>query len=675
MTTEHRLQNSRIVFRLIRAPLPELLVLAVAALTRFWRLDYHSFWFDEIVSLDWASYPPGEIWEIGFRLVREKHPPGYYLTLHFWQNFLAFFGLEQSDVALRGLGSLLGVVTVLGVLLLATRLSGRATGLLAALFVSLSPALVWYSQELRMFQPAATAIVWATYFLAAATSIPPSHSPIPHSPFRVLHWIGLILALTYALYSYLFAAFFLPGLGLALLVLAWKRWRLLAEGIAALGVAGLLFLPLARNAWLINDTESPRMAAYDGFAANLWRQMQVFTVWRADWAEWVVTAAVVLFALLALAGFLLRGKGAGGNGEARVGLLLALWSLPPLFIAGLLQATNANIFKEDRYYLFLAPFVLWAMARALLVLVRRWPWPGWLGTSVGVGVTVGLLAASLPVLWTPGMLREDWRAAAAYVADYQTQSPGLSAGGVAHANYLYPAVEWYLGQRISPDLLPIFGLFGGPLTPDQMESVIGPPLHGIETALGAQTAWLWQSHLAGVDDLGLVEQWLGEHYPLITEQFPPGIKLSGYALHTRYGRLPALAENAVYPRQAIAPAIELTACEVVTPSVSAKDERMHPPSGWVHARLWLRATGPVSEDYALQVRVVGGDGVWGEMLSRPNSGLERFPTSGWTPDEWMRIEADVNLNPQTPPGLYSVVVGLGQGEESVCGVVEVSNTP
>lgn len=654
--------------RLPKAPLPEILVLALAGFIRFWRLDYHSFWFDEIVSLDWASNPPSEIWDIGFHLVREKHPPGYYLTLHFWQQMLAPFGLEQSDIALRALGSLLGVVTVLGVLLLAIRLSGRATGLLAALFVALSPALVWYSQELRMFQPAATAILWATYFLVTALSKTdaPSRattSPIPHSPFRILHWIGLILALTYALYSYLFAAFFLPGLGLSLLLLAWKRWRLLAEGVISLGLAGLLFLPLARNAWLINDSESPRMDAYADFGVNLWRQMQVFTVWRVDWAGWLVTGSLIFFAGLIVAGFLLRGK------EAKpVGLLLLLWTLPPLLIAGLLQATNANIFKEDRYYLFLAPFVLWAGARGIVALSH---WQGWAGWGSGA-LAAGLLAAALPVLWTPGMLREDWRAAAVYVADYQAQSPGLSAGGVAHANYLYPAVEWYLYQHTPRESLPVYGLFGGPLTPDQMETVIGPPLHGIETALGAQTVWLWQSHLAGVDDQLLVEEWLSQHYPLITEQFPAGVALKGYALHTRYPALLELGENAIYPGQEIAPGIELTACEVMTPQVAALDERMHPPSGWVHIRLWLQATGAVSQDYTLAARLVGEDGVWGEMLARPNSALERFPTSSWLVGEWMRVEVDVNLNPATPPGQYEIVVGMGQGEGVICGPVEVS---
>jgi len=146
-------------------PWPEAIVLVVAFVTRFWRLDYHSFWFDEVVSLNWAGSDAAYIWNTTFPLVQDKHPPAYYLLLHYWRTLLDFFGAGESDAALRASGALLGTLTVLGVLLLARRLSGRATGLLAGLLVALSPVLVWYSQELRMFQPATTGLVWAGYCL------------------------------------------------------------------------------------------------------------------------------------------------------------------------------------------------------------------------------------------------------------------------------------------------------------------------------------------------------------------------------------------------------------------------------------------------------------------------------------------------------------------------------
>ena len=102
---------------------------------RLWRLDYHSIWFDEAISLRWARSAPEYTWDVTLQLVEEKHPPIYYLLLHFWTTLIEPFGLMRNDVALRVLGSLLGVLTVLGILLLARRLersahctAGRSTG-------------------------------------------------------------------------------------------------------------------------------------------------------------------------------------------------------------------------------------------------------------------------------------------------------------------------------------------------------------------------------------------------------------------------------------------------------------------------------------------------------------------------------------------------------------------
>jgi hypothetical protein len=104
---------------------------------------------------------------------------------------------------------------------------------------------------------------------------------------------------------------------------------------------------------------------------------------------------------------------------------------------------------------------------------------------------------------------------------------------------------------------------------------------------------------------------------------------------------------------------------------------MHPPSGWVHVRLWWQAGGAIADDYIATVRMVGPEGVWGERLYRDNETLRRWPTSTWEHRDFMRDEVDVNLNPLTPEGTYPIVVGLmdsaGQetGQTVECGRVRV----
>ena len=305
-------------------------------------------------------------------------------------------------------------------------------------------------------------------------------------------------------------------------------------------------------------------------------------------------------------------------------LYLWAWLGVPLLVGNLLLARNDTVFAEDRYFLFLAPFALWAVARGAVALGEWWRPAGWLAGAAAVIV----LAAALPRLWTPGMLREDWRAAANYIADYQDASPGLPAAVVAHIDYTRTPLNWYLGKRYTRDRLPVFFPYGGKLSPDEVDQVVAPPLQGI-AGDGAATLWLTQSHLEGVDDAHLVEGWLGQNYPLVTEQYPTGVKLTGYALEHQFAELPELAANAVRPGAELAPGLVLAACEVLTPEVAARDERMHPPSGWVHVRLWWQAQGKVDGDYVATVRMVGPEGVWGDRLYRDNETLRRWPTSTW----------------------------------------------
>jgi len=139
--------------------------------------------------------------------------------------------------------------------------------------------------------------------------------------------------------------------------------RYILEAVAAVAGVALLFLPLARSAWTVNSASSASGAAFAAFLPNLWRQLHIFTVWYTGWPSSVRTAAILFFALLVLAGLLLPGD---RHRDTRP--LLWLWIGAPLLIGSALLATNAAIFREDRYVLFLAPFVLRSAARGVSAL-------------------------------------------------------------------------------------------------------------------------------------------------------------------------------------------------------------------------------------------------------------------------------------------------------------------
>ena len=649
--------------------LPELFVLLLAALPRLWRLEYHSIWFDEAVSLGWARTDPAHIWQYTFHLSSDKHPPAYYLALHYWQTLLGPFGAAERDAALRFFGVLIGILMVWGVLRLVTQLSGRGNGLIAGSLTALAPLLVWYSQELRMFQPAATAVVWAAFFLVAARERFPPHDTSPGrgaAVARLLCWLGLIATLLLALYSYLYAAFFLPGLGLSVLLLARRGGsfdrRFFFEASAALAVVAALFFPLARNAWAVNSASSMPGAAFADFLPNLWRQLRIFTVWLTGWPSAFRTAAILFFAVLVLAGLILP-----GNTRRTARPLLWLWIGGPLLIGSALLATNAAIFREDRYFLFLAPFVLSAAAQGVGAIAR---WRSYAGLFSGLAAVAAGRSAAGPVD-APTVPRELARRRRLYQRLSAAQ-PSLGHG------------------RARPPLLPVPGTGLVPASGRRNSRVASlwqlwrpadaraggnahrRHLQEMTTTNGADTLWLAQSHLAGVDDHRLVQAWLDSNFALITEQYPAGVELRGYAVRYRYPTLPPLPETAVYPDAQLFPGVELAACEIITPVVPARDVLYHPPSGWVHLRLWLRAFDVVSEAPELFALAQADDGqVWGRSLQRAGDVLTVYPPTMWQPGEFVRVELDVNLNPLAPPGTYNVKVEAA-GEPGVpCGKVQL----
>ncbi|MFN8444599.1 MAG: glycosyltransferase family 39 protein [Caldilineaceae bacterium] len=672
----------------------ESLILLIALLVRLWRINSQSFWFDEAVSLDWAQRPLWQTWTELMTFVQDKHPPFYYILLHGWMQLLRWFGLGQSDAALRLLGVLLGTLTVLGVLQLGLWTTKRNVALLTGLLVALSPLLIWYSQELRMFQLATAAIIWSAYFLVRAWYAEGTAE-------RLRFWVGMILTLEIALYSYLFSAFILPAAGITLLGL-WivqRRGREFVEGVLALGVTTLLFLPLARNAWQVSGEEAVAGRPFQDFLANQWNLLRVFTIWRVSWPSILSLAALLCFSLLFMLGLiaiLAKRKAAPDVDHAEgatyawdyddddpLRFLPLIWLGVPLLIANLLLVKDQTIFAEDRYLLFLVPFLLWIVAegvvwlwtlvrhKRLTTLPHHYPFAG-----VGGLLVAGILAASLPSLSAPSLARENWRAAADYILEIQQANPNLRAAVVAHVDYTRLPLQWYLRKAMTETELPLYFPFGGTLTPEQIEPAIAPPLQGIAD-LGIDTIWLTESHLEGVDDGRLVENWLAQHFALITEQFPNGIKLSGYALRTQYKQLPQLSIPASHLQRELIPGLTLAACEIVNPQTSAQDETMHPPSGWVHVRLWWQATDKITEDYIASVQMVGEEGVWGERLYRSNEALRRWPTSSWNVGDIVRDEIDVNLNPVTPANQYPIVVGVKNaadqsiGEKVECGKVQI----
>src|SRR5512141_1083507 len=143
--------------RLSRSTLLLLLILILATALRWYRIDGQSFWNDEGNS--------ARIAERSLQLITEAaagdiHPPLYYYLLHFWRDV---FG--SSEIALRSLSALLGVLLVGLTFLIGHKVFSAGVGLLAAFVAAINPFQIYYSQEARMYMLLAVIGAAATFLL------------------------------------------------------------------------------------------------------------------------------------------------------------------------------------------------------------------------------------------------------------------------------------------------------------------------------------------------------------------------------------------------------------------------------------------------------------------------------------------------------------------------------
>lgn len=156
------------------------ITLLLAFSLRLWGLDDRNIWWDEGL-VAWAARLPAAA--IVDWTAHDVHPPLYFLLQRLW-----WFAVGDGEFVMRYTSVLVGTLGVAFIYLLGRALGGPLAGLLAALFLAVSPFAVSWSQEMRMYigaSAAATAALWAAlrtwqtgrrrhwglYVLAAATGL------------------------------------------------------------------------------------------------------------------------------------------------------------------------------------------------------------------------------------------------------------------------------------------------------------------------------------------------------------------------------------------------------------------------------------------------------------------------------------------------------------------------
>lgn len=147
-----------------------------------------AIWFDEAFSAYLVQF---NYWDIARFTATDVHPPFYYWVLKAWSDL---FG--TTELGYRSLSILLGAATAVVAFFLTRKLFGRQVAWLSFIFIVLSPMLIRYSDEARMYTLASLIVFSATYVLVKATET---------NKKKYWIWYGVLVSL--GMWTHYFTAF------------------------------------------------------------------------------------------------------------------------------------------------------------------------------------------------------------------------------------------------------------------------------------------------------------------------------------------------------------------------------------------------------------------------------------------------------------------------------------
>lgn len=514
----------------LKLALPLALILLLAAALRFYCLGCQSLWSDEgnSVALAAASFA-----EIAQRTAFDIHPPLYYWLLKIW---VAIFG--SGEVALRSLSAVLGVGVVWLTWEIARRLFAPGVAHMAALIAALSPLLVYYSQETRMYMLLTflsgctvllTIVIGGWSLASGQQSVDgPKFSAFTIHPSSLLY----ILTATAGLYTHYAYPVVLIAVNLAALLyfvrhssLAIRhspfatRHSLFTGWLLLQLIPLLLYLPWLPTAWR-QLTTWPGNDFPPGLGV-IWQTIATTLLLGLSWPFDSRSSLILILALLVAVPGLFYGlkisrlrPAESARGPAL--LLVYGWFLLPLLL-------TAAIFSPAflKFLVVAAPALalLLALSAAELFLAASRRWLGVLLAGLLLAQLASTSVVSLAHYYTdPAFARDDYRAIAQFIR--AVAGPGdaviLNAEGQQDVfGYYYPA---------GPAEPPVFPL---PRQRPLDEAATLAELRGIAARAGKIYAVYWAQQQA--DPAGVIEGWLDAHTFKATDRWFGNVRLVSYA--------------------------------------------------------------------------------------------------------------------------------------------------
>jgi mannosyltransferase len=414
----------------------------------------------------------------GLLVLEGWNGPLYTLVMRLW---IALTG--YGPFALRYSSLLFGLLAIPLTFVMGRRLAGQAVGLAATALVALSPHLVWYSQEAKMYALVLFLSLLALYSFRRALDT------------SARWWAVMVAATTAALYCHVLAALLIP-LYLLLGLVWWpktrRRWR---GALASLACLTLPYAPLlvwqARD-WLLPPGQATLFAG-QGLGTMIESTLEAWAgnFLQEPWATLILAALAVLVLFGVTATWW---STAGDQRSWRRAAALFVWSLVPLLSIWLISIRQP-IFTT-RYLIWAAPAFYMLAGVGFAAMLRH-------AFALRLGAVILLLAVLLGDAWglayqATQPIKPDFKSAAAYL-EGRYQTGDLI---VFHLAYVTDNFDYYFG--------PTYNGWGAPAPGDLMSEDDVDAQMKRHTA-EHQTVWLVLSEAAMWDPRGLIKSWLDGH--------------------------------------------------------------------------------------------------------------------------------------------------------------------
>lgn len=604
---------------------------------RFHLLGVQSFWNDEGNS---ARLSERSVELIIEGTASDIHPPLYYLLLHGWR---ALAG--DSEFALRAFSAFAGVLAIPGTMALGLLVGGRRpypVALVAGLVTAVSPPLIYYSQETRMYAMLGLLAVLSTLFLAKWLELVTGDRYAVIGK-RVVGWgAAYVLCAAAGLYTHYFFPAVLLAQNLIFLFILLKftihnsltinhsRFVTLVTSWLVLQLAILLlylpWLPIFLQQFGADDLTG-RGALLPFLREAIWwlafGQTRPFVWWGL--------VIVLLGALLGLV-----------NGRAR--------SLPPfilLIIPVLMMYVTGTTGPEFFKFLVVAvPFLALLLGLGFSPRRRRERRGSFDRENLRAlrASAVHLLPLILPLLTIPLLwqsLNNLYHNPAYVRADYRGMAQRILAEGHPNAAVILDAPnQWEVFTYYFPDESAVYPLPKGRSRPNPAE--IDALLGEIAERYGRIYAIFWGE--AQRDPERLVERWLDDHAFKAVDEWVGDVRFVMYAL-------PAA------PAETMETETNWQFGEAITLQGYTIGAETALPGDVIPVTLFWQTAVPLEKRYKVFLHLLDENGqVVAQRDSEPGGGLAL--TTTWLPGETIVDNHGLFLPPDLPPGAYTLSLGL-----------------